>query len=47
MFELLSEDRRRAPHRSAIPVIIATAAHVIVVGIVMAIPIVYVTTELP
>jgi protein TonB len=47
MFELLSGDRQRAPHRSSIPLIITTAAHVIVVGVTMAIPIVYVSAELP
>src|SRR5688572_1425559 len=47
MFDLFSEDRRRGPHRSTVPVLLSTAAHVIVVGILVAIPMVYVTTELP
>ena len=42
MFELFSEDRHRAPHRSSIPVLISTAAHAVVVGVVLAIPILYV-----
>ena len=47
MFELFSEDRRRAPHRSSIPVLISTAVHVIVLGVVLAVPILYVSEELP
>ena len=47
MFELFSEDRHRAPHRSSVPVLISTAAHVVVVGVVLAIPTLYVSTELP
>ena len=47
MFELFSEDRHRAPHRSSVPVLNSTAAHVVVVGVVLAIPILYVSAELP
>jgi protein TonB len=47
MFELFSEDRHRAPHRSSIPVLISTAAHVVVVGVVLVIPILHVASELP
>jgi protein TonB len=47
MFELFSGDRRRAPHRSGIPVLLSTAAHVIVLGVALAIPILYVSAELP
>lgn len=47
MFELFSGDRRRAPHRSSIPVLISTAVHVIVLGVLLAIPILYVSAELP
>lgn len=39
MFELFSADRHRAPHRSSVPVLISTAMHVVVVGVVLAIPI--------
>jgi len=46
MFDLFSGDRR-APHRSSIPVLISTAAHVIVLGAMLAIPILYVTEDLP
>jgi len=47
MFELFSADRRRAPHRGALPVLVSTAAHVIVVGSVLAIPILYVSADVP
>jgi len=47
MFELLSADRRRTPHHGATPVLISTVAHLIVVGILLAVPFVYVSTELP
>jgi protein TonB len=47
MFELFSGDRHRARQRSSIPVLISTAAHVIVLSALLAIPIVYVTAELP
>jgi protein TonB len=47
MFELLSADRRRTPPRGATPLLISTAAHLIVLVILLAIPLVYVSTELP
>jgi hypothetical protein len=47
MFELSSGARRRAPHRSSIPVLISTAARVIILGVLLAIPILYVSAELP
>ena len=47
MFELFSGDRRRVPHRGTLPVLISTAAHVIVVGVLLAIPILYVSAEVP
>ena len=47
MFELFSGDRRRTPHRNSIPVLISTAAHVIVLGVLLAIPILYLSAELP
>ena len=47
MFELFSGDRHRAPHRSSIPVLISTAAHVIVLGVLLAIPILYISDDLP
>ena len=47
MFELFSGDRLRTPRRSSVPVLISTAAHGIVLAVLLAIPILYATTELP
>jgi protein TonB len=47
MFELFREDRRQEPHRNSIPVLISTAAHVIVLAALLAVPILYVSDELP
>lgn len=47
MFELFSGDRGRAPHRSSIPVLISTVAHVVVLGVMLAIAILYVSEDLP
>ena len=47
MFKLFSEDRHRVPHRSSVPVLISTAAHVVVVGLILAVSILYVSAELP
>jgi len=47
MFELFSGDRRRAPHRGTLPVLISTAAHVIAIGGLLAIPILYVSADVP
>jgi protein TonB len=46
MFELFSGGRRRS-QRTTVPVLISTVAHVIVVGVLVAIPFVYVATDLP
>ena len=47
MFELFSGDRRRAPHRGALPVLVSTVAHVIAIGGLLAIPILYVSVDVP
>jgi protein TonB len=47
MFELLSADRRRTPHRGGTPLLISTAAHLSVLVFLLVIPLVYVSTELP
>ena len=47
MFELFSGDRRRAPHRGTLPVLVSTAAHVIAIGGLLAIPILYVSADVP
>ena len=47
MFEQFSRDRHRAPQRSSVPLLISTAAHIIVAGVILAIPILYVTAAPP
>ena len=47
MFELLSKRRPRAPHRGVTPVVISTAAHLIIVAVLVTVPVMYVATELP
>lgn len=47
MFELFSGDRDRAPRRSSIPVLVSTTAHVLVVGVALAVPVLYVSAEPP
>jgi periplasmic protein TonB len=47
VFELLRADRRRTPPRGATPLLISTAAHLIVFVILLVFPLVYVSTELP
>jgi protein TonB len=47
LFELFSADRHRAPRRGTLPVLVSTAVHVIVVGSVLAIPILYVSADVP
>ena len=47
MFELFSGDSRRAPHRSTLPALVSTAAHVIAIGGLLAIPLFYVGPDVP
>jgi len=47
MFDLFSGERPVAQHRNSLPVLISTAAHVIVLGVAVAIPVLYVSAELP
>jgi len=47
MFQLFSEERRRAPHRSTLPVLVSTFAHVIAIGGLLAIPVLYVSADVP
>jgi protein TonB len=47
MFELFGGDLRRRPRRSSVPVFISTAAHAIVLAAALAIPILYVSAEVP
>ena len=47
MFELMSGDRPRVPRRDTMPMLISSAAHVIVIGAVAAVPLLYMGAELP
>jgi protein TonB len=47
MFELVSADRRRSPHRGSIPILMSTTVHLIAVSVLVAVPFVYVSSELP
>ena len=47
MFELMSGDRPRVPRRDTMPMLISSAAHVIVIGSVAAVPLLYMGAELP
>lgn len=47
MFEQFSRDHHRAPQRSRVPLLISTAAHIIVAGVILAIPILYVSAAPP
>jgi periplasmic protein TonB len=47
MFELMSGDRPRVPRRDTMPMLISSAAHVIVIGSVAAVPLLYMEAELP
>jgi protein TonB len=47
MFELISGEHRRVPHRDTVPLLLSIATHVLVIGAVAAVPLFYVTAELP
>ena len=47
MFELISGNRPRVPRRDTMPMIISTAAHVLVIGALAAVPLLYMGTDLP
>jgi periplasmic protein TonB len=47
MFDLISGEHRRVPHRDTVPLFLSIATHVLLVGAVAAVPLLYVATELP
>jgi periplasmic protein TonB len=47
MFDLISGDHRRVPHRDTVPLFLSIATHVLAIGAVAAVPLLYVTSELP
>jgi protein TonB len=47
MFDFISREDHAAPRREAVPLLISIAVHLAMIGAVAAIPLLYVTTELP
>jgi len=47
MFELISGDRPQVPRRDTMPLIISSAVHVLVVGAIAAVPLLYMSVALP
>lgn len=47
MFDAISGDYRRVPHRDTVPLVISIATHVLAIGAIAAVPLLYVATELP
>ena len=47
MFEVFSGEHRRVPHRDTVPLVISTAVHVVVIGAMAAIPLLYLSADLP
>ena len=47
MFDLITREPRRVPHRDTVPLLLSIVTHVLVIGAVAAVPLLSVTTELP
>ena len=47
MFDLITGEHRRVPHRDTLPLFLSIAAHVLAIGALAAVPLFYITTELP
>src|SRR3954471_2699907 len=47
MFELISGEHRRVPHRDTVPLFLSIATHVLAIGVIAAVPLLYVATALP
>jgi hypothetical protein len=47
MFDLISGEHRRVPHRDTVPLFLSIATHVLLLGAVAAVPLLYATTEMP
>ena len=47
MFESISGKHRAVPHRGTVPLLISSALHVVVIGALAAVPLVYFNAELP
>jgi protein TonB len=47
MFDVISRDKEGVPHRGRVPLVISTALHLLAIGTVTAVSLVYVGTQLP
>lgn len=47
MFDLIAQGHRQTPHRDVVPMLISWTIHVIAVGAVIAVPVLYVADEIP
>ncbi len=47
MFELISGEHRQVPHGDTVPMLISSGIHLIVLGTIVAIPLLYVSSQLP
>ncbi len=47
MFELITGEAKHTPRNQSLPILVSTAAHVAVLGLVIAVPLLYVTENLP
>lgn len=47
MFELFSGEHRQTPHADTVPMLISSVVHVLVVGAVVVLPVLYVSDQLP
>ena len=47
MFELISGDRPQVPRRDTMPLIISSAVHVLVIGTIAAVPLLYMSAAMP
>ena len=47
MFELFSGEHRRTPHRDTVPILITSTVHLIVLGAILVIPLLYISSDYP
>jgi len=47
MFELITGAAKHTPRHQSLPILVSTAAHVVVLGVVIAVPLLFVTSQIP
>src|SRR6267143_6780487 len=47
MFELISGERRRVPHRDTVPMLTSVTVHLLVLGTIVAVSLLYISSDLP